>query len=364
MPCASTPHARVPARGSCANRQKHQSTTKRAVSTRAAASSAGADDGNTFTLASGARVSKLGIGTMDWGDTERGFNARFREKDLAEAFAYALDHGVNFIDTAEVYGAKSNAYEQTSEHIVGRLNAARDGDKAFVGTKVFTVPWTNVIMGGGLRLSSKALVDALRASVARNEGRPMDLWSIHFPFPTWSQQALTDALREGLDLGLCKSVGVSNYDAAQMTEAYELLRKHDIPLVTNQVKYSLLDRTCEKSGLLRAAKDMNVRVVAYSPLGGGELQSSEDAEIKTLCKLLEFIGAMGHGGRTTTQVALNYLMCKGAIPIAGCSSKRRAKEYCGALGWSLDPADVEMLDEKLDYISFVSEKQKKKKSPI
>jgi len=53
---------------------------------------------------------------------------------------------------------------------------------------------------------------------------------------------------------------------------------------------------------------------------------------------------------------LNYLICKGAIPIPGCSSSRRAKEYCGALGWSLDDADVEMLDEKMDYI----EAQRKK----
>ena len=289
---------------------------------------------------------------MSWGDASLGFGNSYRERDLVEAMKRAVDRGVTFVDTAEVYGVKSSTYEQSAEHIVGRTAAeAREGGSTgvFVGTKVFTVPWTNVIMGGGVRLTTKSLVEALRASVERNGGKPYDLWSIHFPFPTWSQAALTDALAEGYDLGLCKSVGVSNYGAQQMEEAHALLGKRGIPLVTNQVKYSVLDRAPEKNGLLALAKDLDVAIVAYSPLGGGLLRSSSDSEIRTFNKLLEFIGAI-NGGRTAAQVALNYLICKGAIPIPSCTSVERADSIADVMDFELGVEDVETIDEKLDYM--------------
>ena len=303
-------------------------------------------------MASGVDVSAIGIGTMSWGDASLGFGNSYRERDLVEAMKRAVDRGVTFVDTAEVYGVKSSTYEQSAEHIVGRTAAeAREGGSTgvFVGTKVFTVPWTNVIMGGGVRLTTKSLVEALRASVERNGGKPYDLWSIHFPFPTWSQAALTDALAEGYDLGLCKSVGVSNYGAQQMEEAHALLGKRGIPLVTNQVKYSVLDRAPEKNGLLALAKDLDVAIVAYSPLGGGLLRSSSDSEIRTFNKLLEFIGAI-NGGRTAAQVALNYLICKGAIPIPSCTSVERADSIADVMDFELGVEDVETIDEKLDYM--------------
>ena len=311
------------------------------------------------TLSNGRTVSSIGIGTMHWGDETQGFGTKYRERDLSEAFEAAMEGGIDFVDTAEVYGAKSSKFEQSSEHIVGRCAAERrkrvsaDDDKeampAFVGSKVFTVPWTNVVMGGSLRLSTASLVDALKESVKRNQSEPLDLWSIHFPFPTWSQGALVDALAQGMDLGLCKAVGVSNYNLKQMEEAYELLDARGIPLVTNQVKYSVLERGPEQTGLLKAAEDMGVTIVAYSPMGGGLLQTSADHEIRTLNKLLEFIGAV-NGGKSSSQVALNYLMCKGAIPVASCTSVERAKQYADCLNFELGEEDVATIDEKLDYI--------------
>jgi len=309
------------------------------------------------TLATGRKVSRIGIGTMAWGDETRGFGTRYRERDLAAALTRALDRGVTFVDTAEVYGAKSQRFEQSAEEIVARAIGSRAEAEAeaeaFVGTKVFTVPWTNVIMGGGARLTTKSLVSALEASVRRNGGKAYDLASIHFPFPTWTQTALADALAEATDRGLCRAVGVSNYDVGQMTEAHGLLAKRGIALATNQVKYSVLDRGAEKSGLLSAARDLDVAVVAYSPLGGGALQTSADPEIRTLNKLLEFIGAV-NGGQTSAQVALNYLVCKGAIPIPSCTSVARADAIADVLEFELGVEDIETIDEKMDYIESKS----------
>jgi diketogulonate reductase-like aldo/keto reductase len=134
-----------------------------------------------------------------------------------------------------------------------------------------------------------------------------------------------------------------------MEEAHALLGKRGIPLVTNQVKYSVLDRAPEKNGLLALAKDLDVAIVAYSPLGGGLLRSSSDSEIRTLNKLLEFIGAI-NGGRTAAQVALNYLICKGAIPIPSCTSVERADSIADVMDFELGVEDVETIDEKLDYM--------------
>lgn len=88
-----------------------------------------------------------------------------------------------------MYGFGSGKYEQSSEHMVGRFaNSWRNqaegtgGVPPVIGSKVFTIPWTNTIMGGGLRTSPESLVTALKGSVDR-VGSPLDLWSIHFPFP-------------------------------------------------------------------------------------------------------------------------------------------------------------------------------------
>ena len=80
------------------------------------------------------------------------------------------------------------------------------------------------------------MVEALRSSVER-VGKPLDLWSIHFPFPTFKQQVLMDALKEALDLQLTKAVGVSNYNCNQLEEAKAICDKAGMPLACNQVGY-------------------------------------------------------------------------------------------------------------------------------
>lgn len=246
----------------------------------------GADGGNSEGLRGKIEWSALpevGVGTIAWGDDSYGFGNAFREPDVRAAFDAARDAGIAFFDTAEVYGYKSGKYEQSAEHLLGHFcneaaQGAGDGsDGVFVGSKVFTIPWTNAIMGGGFRTGREQLVAACRDSVARLGGRQLDLWSIHFPFPTFKQAVLMDALEEAMDLGLVKAVGVSNYDAGQLEEAHELLERRGIQLSSNQVKYSLLAREPESSGLLLKCAERGVKLVAYSPLDGGKLAKGDTA---------------------------------------------------------------------------------------
>ena len=300
----------------------------------------------------GIPISPIGVGTIGWGDASRGFGTTFREKDAFDAFQRARKSGINFFDTAEVYGYKGQKYEQSAEEILGRFVKNDDSiikDEVVVGSKVFTIPWTNALMGGGIRLGKESLVKAGKESVKRMGGRRMDLWSIHFPFPSFSQDALMSALEESLDLGLKRAVGVSNYNTEQLERAFEILEKRGIPLASNQIEYSVVNRKAEKEGLIQSCLDRDVKVVAHSPLKALKTTEIEEKYV-IMNKLCEFIGQVNGGGKSKVSVMLNYCMAKGTIPIPGVKRVEHIEDIENAMGWTLDEESVLTIDEKMDYL--------------
>ena len=172
------------------------------------------------------------------------------------------------------------------------------------------------------------------------------------------------ALAEAVEAGLTRAVGVSNYNLAQMHRAHEQLARRGIPLASNQVEYSLLQRQPEHTGLLAACKELGITLIAYSPLRMGLLTgkyspqhplsglrgrrlNKQLAPTQSLILLMRQIGA-GHGDKTPAQVALNWVMCKGAVPIAGVKSQTQATDNAGALGWRLTGDEIAALDEASD----------------
>lgn len=105
-----------------------------------------------------------------------------------------------------------------------------------MGSKYFTIPWTNFLVGGGVRLGTASMAEALDASLARLGTSQVDLYQIHFPFPTLSQETLMDGLKAAVDSGKARAVGVCNYNAEQLQQAHDLLSKHNIPIASNQVR--------------------------------------------------------------------------------------------------------------------------------
>ena len=301
----------------------------------------------------GIPISPIGVGTIGWGDASRGFGTTFREKDAFDAFQRARKSGINFFDTAEVYGYKGQKYEQSAEEILGRFvkndDANDSDDEVVVGSKVFTIPWTNALMGGGIRLGKESLVKAGKESVKRMGGRRMDLWSIHFPFPSFSQDALMSALEESLDVGLTRAVGVSNYNTEQLERAFEILEKRGIPLASNQIEYSVVNRKAEKEGLIQSCLDRDVKVVAHSPLKALKTTEIEEKYV-IMNKLCEFIGQVNSGGKSKVSVMLNYCMAKGTIPIPGVKRVEHIEDIENAMGWTLDEESVLTIDEKMDYL--------------
>ena len=293
---------------------------------------------------SGLQVSPLGVGTNNWGSLHEA------DPNLRPVFEAAIEAGINLFDTAEVYNLGG------SEKTFGQfLPSARQ--QAIITSKFFPYPW---------RWQASTLKKALLASLERLKIEQIDLYLVHFPLPPRSIETWVEALAEVKAAGLVRAVGVSNYSLEQMRRAHALLARHHIPLACNQVEYNLLKRGVEQNGLLSLCKELGVTLVAYRPLASGLLTgrysvdhppqglrrmvSRRDLQrAHTLVELLTQIGK-AYDCKTPSQVALNWLICKGTLPIPGASRVPSLEQNVGALGWRLSEADVAALDQASSVI--------------
>ncbi len=292
-------------------------------------------------------ISPLGIGTWAWGDRFMwSYGKTHTDADIRAAFAATLAAGINFFDTAEVYGLGR------SERLLGQF-IRETGQSVVTATKFMPFPFW---------LTKNALRRALCNSLKRLGMSRVDLYQMHFPFPPIPVETWMDAMGDAVAADLVRAVGVSNYDQAQMGRAHNALAKHGIPLASNQVFYSLLHREPEFNGVTQLCKDLNITLIAYSPLEKGILTGKYTPDnpppglrqriynreyLKKVRPLLEMLGAFGeaHGGKTEAQVALNWTICKGAVPIPGAKNVRQVVSNAGALGWRLTDDEVAALDE-------------------
>jgi aryl-alcohol dehydrogenase-like predicted oxidoreductase len=289
-------------------------------------------------------VAPLGVGTWAWGDRAIwGFGGDYGEPEVAEAFEASRSAGLDLFDSAEIYGWGR------SERILGRL--ARGSPGSLIASKFFPFPW---------RWSREALPRAVRASLRRLGVPVIDLYQIHWPSILVPNRVWLESMADAVDEGLVRAVGVSNFSATQMEQAADVLARRGIPLASNQVEFSLIERDPERSGLLERCRQMGVTLIAYSPLGMGLLTGKYGPDhppplarhgraaltLRRIQPLLEAVRETGAGcGRTMAQVALNWTLSKGTLPIPGAKNRRQAEENAGALGWSLTPEEVRRLDE-------------------
>ncbi len=292
------------------------------------------------------RVTPLGTGARAWGDKLMwGYGNGYGEKDVREAFEASIAAGIDFFDTAEFYGFG------LSEKLLG-LFMRQSREKPMIATKFFPMPW---------RFRRTSVVEALRQSLERLGLARVDLYQIHWPTPLVSIERQVDGLADCVDAGLARAVGVSNYNADQTRRAHAVLAKRGIPLASNQIEYSLLHRNPERNGLVETCRELGVTIIAYSPIAKGMLtgkytpinlpsgarrRTYNTEYLKRIQPLLEQMRKTGeaHGGKTPSQVALNWLICKGTIPIPGAKNARQVQENAGALGWRLTDEEVAALD--------------------
>jgi aryl-alcohol dehydrogenase-like predicted oxidoreductase len=293
----------------------------------------------------------IGVGAWSWGDRFFwNYGGSYSDSDISEAFRSSLEAGINFFDTAEVYG------QGRSEQILGRLVKASESP-ILVATKYFPYPW---------RISRKSLHNALHGSLKRLQCDHVSLYQIHWPASIIPLDTLMKSLVEEVRAGKTLAVGVSNFNINQTQQAFTALGKNGIPLASNQVEYHLLNRKVEKNGLLARCQELGVRIIAYSPLAQGLLTGKYSPEspppgvrgrryasllkeIKPLIGLMTEIGK-GHGGKTPGQVALNWLICKGALPIPGAKNLAQVQQNNRSVGWRLSEDEVASLDNASDGV--------------
>jgi aryl-alcohol dehydrogenase-like predicted oxidoreductase len=296
-------------------------------------------------------VAPLGIGAWQWGDKSLwGFGKGYDESDALAAFNAALDAGINMVDTAEVYGGG------VSEEIVGRcLRQAKR--PVVVATKFAPLP---------TRIGRRTVMRALEGSLKRLGVETIDLYQVHWSFPVIPIHMLMNILADAVQAGKVRYIGVSNYDVAQMRLAHATLAQRGLQLVSNQVEYSLLHRTPEVNGIYAACRELNVTLIAYSPLAKGMLTGKYTPKnpppgirrymaqyrgimLERMTMVTHELAQIGAAhAKTPAQVALNWLARQpGVLPIPGAKNVQQAQANAGAIAW-------DMTDDEADSLSQVT----------
>lgn len=296
----------------------------------------------------------LGIGTWQWGDRlVWGFGADYAESDVEDAFRAAVEGGIRFFDTAEVYGASLSKGLGRSEELLGKANSdvgAHGVDDVQIGSKYFPFPW---------RWGRRSLLKACRASAARLQTPSIDLYQLHWPLPPRSLELWANALADAIEAGLVREVGVSNCSAAQMRRVQAALRDRGLRLTSNQIEYSLLQRKAERNGILDACRDNGITVIAYSPLAQGWLTGKYgpgrpfsgirglryNRKLAAFGPFLERFEAIAtEVDATPAQLALAWAISKGVLAIPGAKNAYQASQNAGALDVTLEDALIDELD--------------------
>ena len=300
----------------------------------------------------GIKITTVGVGAWAWGDRMVwGYGgSSYDDSDIRAAFDVSLTNGTNWFDTAEVYGFGK------SEKFLGKfLPSAKT--EVLVATKFFPFPW---------RFRKQALQRALKKSLSRLQLDQVDLYQIHVPLGLWTKAEYLSALADAVKSGLTRAVGVSNFNTEKTKLAHETLQADGISLASNQVEYSLFDRRIEKNGLLAYCRENNITIIAYSPLAKGMVTGKYGPDnpppgprkrmyppeklqkAQPLISLLTEIGATY--SKSPAQVALNWTICKGTVPIPGAKNAKQAAENLGAMGWRLSPEEMAALDQASDVL--------------
>ena len=299
----------------------------------------------------GPAVIPLCIGTWAWGDKLFwNYGSDYGSEQVREAFKVAMEVGTTFFDTAEIYGFG------LSEELLGQFMQQSDRPVQ-IATKYGPAPW---------RFTAQSVSDALTGSLKRLRVEQVALYQVHWPFSfLMSQETLMNALADEVQRGRLEAVGVSNYSAAEMREAHQILAARGVRLATNQVRYSLITRQIESQGILDTARELGITILAYSPLAQGLLTGKYTAEsseptgarrldsrfskdgLKKLAPVISLLRQLGEKhGHTPAQVALNWLIAQGnVIAIAGAKTPEQVRQNAGALGWKLSDDEIGELEQ-------------------
>mmetsp|Transcript_17134 Transcript_17134/g.26051 ORF Transcript_17134/g.26051 Transcript_17134/m.26051 type:complete len:425 (-) Transcript_17134:66-1340(-) len=345
-------------------------------------------------------VPNVGCGTIAWSTEVTGRPT----PDLEELISVAQSQGGSLFDTGERYGshmktALGMGWGETECLVKKLLRNEADiigsTSKPIVATKFTPSP---------ARTTVQSVVEACEKSKERLGVETIDLYQIQMPdivkpmrflgFDKTFDEVYWDGLAECYHRGLVKNVGVSNYGPTLVSECHEHLAKRGVPLASNQIAFSLIGRHNGEQETLDRCNELGVKVLAYYPFAMGLLTGKytaastgtsadsmvvnshslstsrrsvferQDLEryangdgklipkggVTPLLRTMEKIANIHDV--TVAQVALNYIICKGAIPIPGARTAAQYVDNMGALGWRLTEQEIFELENEADDLGF------------
>ncbi len=274
----------------------------------------------------------------------------------------SLQGGINWFDSAEIYGFG------TSEKILS------DSLKALnqkLGDVVIATKWFP-----GMRFAG-SIIRTIDTRLKNLDGYPIDLHQIHMPFSFSGLEAQMRAMAKLVEDGKIRSIGVSNFNAAQMRKSHQVLQEHGLVLASNQVPYSLMNRQIERNGVLDTAQELGITIIAYSPLEQGLLSGRfhrdpsavrsisfgrrmrynsrlSAAGLKQSQPVIDRMTELGEKyGVLPAQVALNWVVTyhgETVVAIPGATKPHHAAQNAAAMTFELTHDEARELDELSKYL--------------
>ncbi len=304
------------------------------------------------------KITPIGLGCWQFSKQQNmagKFWPKMEDDLITKMVKISLEGGINWFDTAELYGngASERALAESLKDI------GKKPGEIIVATKW----WPMFRFASNILKTIDQRIEALAPY-------PIDLYQVHQPWGFSNEKAEMEAMARLVKEHKIRYVGVSNFSAAQMRSAWEALQKHNIHLVSNQVRYNLLDRKIESNGILQTAKELGITIIAYSPLAQGLVTG----KFHDTPELLKNIGMRKYSsqfkpsgleksrpvvksvqdlaikyGVTPSQIALNWLINahgETVVAIPGATKEKHAIENAGTMTFSLSAEDLSLLDKK------------------
>lgn len=302
-------------------------------------------------------ISPVGLGCWQFSQrrTLAGkFWSMVEDEEITAIVKASLDRGLNWFDTAESYGA--GASEQALAAALVRLGV-------HPGQVVVASKWRPIARRAG------SIAATIRTRLECLSPYPIDLFQVHHPYHLSSIPRVMEAMADLAESRRIKSIGVSNYSAAQMRRADAALKDRGLRLVSNQVHYSLLHRQIESNGMAEAARELGITLIAYSPLEMGLLTGKyhdnpglvnstpgfrkympafKPKALGRSRPVVEACREIGAGyGVDSAPVALNWLIHshgETVVAIPGAVKVTQAESNAAALSFRLSEDEMDRLD--------------------
>ncbi len=301
------------------------------------------------------QITPIGTGTWQFSEAQsfhKFFWKSIDSKTRDEIVKASIDGGINWFDTAEIYG---NGRSERG------LSQSLQANKIHPNAVVIATKWNPVLR------TAKSIKKTIGKRIENLAPYSIDLFQIHNPTSLSSIRSQIKAMANLLEQGLIKSIGVSNFSTKRMSIAAQTLDKLGIPLASNQMKYSIIDRSIEYNGVLDFAKEWGITIIAYSPLeqglATGKFHENLDSinnipwlrrriirrKLEKSKKLINELKSIAETHNATiAQISLSWLtQFHGDVVVAipGASKKTQAEQNAKSMNIILSREELNLLDD-------------------